>query len=104
MMENFDAKVESFRCKLEAMLAEHRIKNKNVSDSPIIKMEHGSKYIRIVFYTCYGNRTVYGFIDKTNGDLLKAASWKVPAKTKRGSIFNENPLDGCNEYGMVYLR
>lgn len=50
--------------------------------------------------------SVYCFINKTTGGIVKAASWKAPEpkKRERGNIFNVNPLDGCDIYGVVYLR
>jgi hypothetical protein len=40
-----------------------------------------------------------------NGDVLKAASWRAPAKHARGNIFDEyDGLRNMNEYGPAYLR
>ena len=55
----------------------------------------GSKYLKLVVES-YGQKSVFGFIvadaEGTNfkyGDLLKAASWKAPAKNfARGNIFD----------------
>lgn len=39
------------------------------------------------------------------GDIFKPASYKAPAKTPRGNIFNDdNGLDCCGPYGVAYLR
>jgi hypothetical protein len=39
----------------------------------------------------------------TNGDVLKPASWKAPAKGARGNIFDEhNGLNRMTEYGPEY--
>ena len=49
--------------------------------------------------------TVHCFVDMTNGDVLKAASWKAPAKHARGNIFDEHHgLNKMGEYGPAYLR
>jgi hypothetical protein len=58
-------------------------------------LEAGKRYIKVVQSEDWPNgantgRSVYCFIDASNGDLLKAAGWKAPAKGKRGSIFNDN--------------
>lgn len=63
----------------------------------------GKRYARIVRNDASG-QSVYCFVDKTNGDILKAASWKTPAKHARGNIFDENPGDAITEYGAKYLR
>ena len=64
----------------------------------------GKKFAKIaVGYVSNEGRSVYCFIDLSNGDILKAAGWKSPAKGKRGSIFNEGYDIGdgkpCDRYG-----
>lgn len=67
----------------------------------------GSKNIKIV--ECYlGNpndRRVYCFLDR-EGNIFKAASWKAPAKHKRGSIFDPDFSwgRGLGPFGAAYLR
>ncbi len=46
----------------------------------------------------------YGFVDRSNGDLYKAASFAAPAKHVRGNINDESGLNACNEYSVQYLR
>ncbi len=49
--------------------------------------------------------SVHCFVDMTNGDVLKAASWKTPAKHARGNIFDDkHGLGRMGEYGPAYLR
>jgi hypothetical protein len=51
------------------------------------------------------HRSAWAFVDKTTGDVLKAASWKKPAKHARGNIFDEwNGLKSVGPYGPAYLR
>jgi hypothetical protein len=60
----------------------------------------GSRYMKIVH-----NGSVYCFVDKTNGDVLKSASRNAPAKHARGNIFDEhNGLKHMGPYGAAYLR
>lgn len=60
----------------------------------------GKRYMRVVCGT-----GVHCFVDKTNGDVLKAASWNAPAKHARGNIYNEkNGLDLMGAHGPAYLR
>ena len=60
----------------------------------------GQRYVRVIRGT-----GVHCFVDKTNGDVLKAASWKAPAKHARGNIFDaKNGLGWMGEYGPAYLR
>jgi hypothetical protein len=46
---------------------------------------------------------VYCFVDKETGGLLKGNWKRVEDHRERGNIFNENPLVGCNMYGLDYL-
>jgi len=64
----------------------------------------GKKYAKIaVGYVGSEGRSVYCFIDLRNGDILKAAGWKAPAKGKRGSIYNDGFDIGddkpCDRFG-----
>jgi hypothetical protein len=95
--------IESFRVNLEAKLRFSWIERGNVGHSPLIDITLGSKYAKITT-TTHGATSVYGFIDRNNGDLLKAASWTKPAKHPRGNIFAPDPLAGCTDYGLAYLR
>lgn len=54
--------------------------------------EVGPKFIRIVQH--YGtSRSVHAFVDRSNGDLIKAAGWKAPAKGKNGWAVRGNLVD-----------
>jgi len=49
--------------------------------------------------------SAWAFIDRSNGDVLKPANWKAPAKGARGNIFDEsNGLKTMGPYGPAYLR
>ena len=67
----------------------------------IVRVDLGRRYAKLV--TTSLSRSVFCFVDLDNGDILKAATWKAPAKHARGNIFAENPLDGVNPYGANYL-
>lgn len=51
-------------------------------------VDAGLKFDKIVqVYVKYGNsrqRSVHAFVEKSSGDLIKAAGWKTPAKLKSG--------------------
>lgn len=82
--------------------------------SQIFTFEAGQKYIRIICNDVKpgatevpegASRRVHCFIDRTNGDVLKAASWKAPAKRARGNIFNpDHGMNALTPYGAAYLR
>jgi hypothetical protein len=48
----------------------------------------GRKYGKVVFHAP-GDIAVHSFIDLSTGDLLKAASWNVPAKGVRFNLLTE---------------
>ena len=71
-----------------------------------IEYELGNRYCKIIKAEFGGGRdgarSVYGFIDMTNGDVLKAAGWKAPAKNfARGNLNDEaKGLGRCREYSV----
>lgn len=69
---------------------------------PILKISNkGIKYDKILSVS---NQTfAFCFIDKSNGDVLKVASYNTPAKHARGNIF-EIGKEGVNSYGAYYLK
>lgn len=90
---------EAFRASVEAMAqAYHRKQFPNHPYSPTIELEFGKRYARLVIVT--NQRSAYGFIDPTTGDLLKADGWKRPAKGLRGNIRAADPLARCSPYSI----
>lgn len=60
---------------------------------------YGRKYAKVE----RGN-VVYCFIDLSNGNLLKAATYNAPAKHTRSNIYAaDHGLSGVNEYGANYI-
>lgn len=93
----FDEKFPTFFKGVVAMLNEHQQKHQQYKE---ILLSEGSRYSKITVGT-----SVWCFVDKTNGDVLKPASWKAPAKHARGNIFDEhNGLKYLTPYGPAYLR
>lgn len=71
---------------------------------PMVQSMDGKRYVRIIRVDS-SSRSAMAFIDKTNGDVLKSASWKAPAKHARGNILDEyNGLKTTSERGPAYLR
>lgn len=114
---------DSLNVYLDAIKSSYLQRNKPADDSDAIRTEvHnrmvyefingltyevGQKYIRVI--TSNGSsRSVHSFIVREDsdkfkkGDILKAASWKAPAKNKaRGNIFGQYHTDWT---GADYLR
>jgi hypothetical protein len=70
-----------------------------------VEAEIGQRYAR-VYRVGRAQRSAHCFIDLTNGDVLKAASWKAPEKKNpRGNLNDAHKgLRGMTPYGTVYLR
>jgi len=69
-------------------------------EAPDLRIVDGKKYIKIV-----KEDSVWAFINKQNGDVLKPAGWRTPAKHARGNIFDDqNGLSSIGPYGPAYLR
>ena len=68
----------------------------------------GQKYVRIVMFAP-GDRggSVHAFVNLSNGDLLKSASWSRPAEHSRGNLVTKLE-DAKNRFdwagGYLYLR
>lgn len=97
MNTNFDTQLETFMNGLTDMLNKHQ---NSVGTFKNIQLHKGRKYIKVEV-----GGSAFCFIDKTNGDVLKPASWSAPAKHARGNIFdNSNGLKYVGPYGPAYLR
>ena len=66
----------------------------------------GSRYIKVVKCNEAGQKgAAWAFIDRTNGDILKPASWAAPARHARGNLFDEHKgMAHISAYGPAYLR
>lgn len=100
----FNAKLATFIMSVQKNQNEYYTSNYKTINPPVIYVDYGSRYVKVV--SDNGTQTsVFCFIDIKNGDVLKAASWKQPAKHARGNIFkDDNGLSGVTIYGGVYLR
>ena len=78
-------------------------KNFPALQRPVITADDGRRYAKIIVSDS-SSRSVYCFVDLTNGDVLKAATWKAPAKHSRGNIFANDPTAGVNVYGANYIK
>lgn len=70
----------------------------------------GTKYVRVWIQSKDShvtNKTVHSFVDKTNGDLLKPASWRAPAKGVRFNLVTDwdTIVQVSDPYGSyLYMR
>lgn len=67
---------------------------------PPWRLDYGARYVRVV-----RDGSAHAFIDQTNGDVLKPAGWKAPAKHARGNVFDaSHGLAHMGPYGPTHLR
>ncbi len=72
-----------------------------------INIAWGRKYAKLMAADtrtdgCRGS--VYCFVNRENGDILKAANFNAPAKHARGNVTNPNRMKAVGPYGANYLR
>jgi hypothetical protein len=83
-------------------------------EDDIVEADGGRKFLRLVYKSGAG-RSVWGFVALTNGntktmgeyfegDVFMSATWKAPAKGRRGNVFDPNSWGGFGPYGPQYLR
>jgi len=82
--------------------------DKNAIDvyTKILTVKKGRKYWKVIDTPKDGvGGSVWAFINTLNGDVLKPASFKAPAKKARGNIFDDKKgLGSIGPYGPAYLR
>ena len=106
-MENFETAFQKF---FDHVVAYQKQYHESTGGHPANLREfsytEGRRYVKVLFrYNSHQSGSVYCFIDKKNGDVLKAASWNAPAKGARGNIFNrDNGTTCCERHGIKYLR
>ena len=87
MNASFATALDHFVQQAQELVDSYYSKHCPNSSRPLLVAETGRRYVRIVRVDGAHARSVYAFVDTTNGDILKAASWKAPAKGTRGSIY-----------------
>lgn len=93
-----------FTLALEAWLTAVNKMRAEADFEPVEAMPGGKRYIRIAEMRDGRPSSAYAFIDTTNGDVLKPAGWKGPAKHARGNIYRREAGLGVSRFGANYLR
>lgn len=100
MIAGYETKLEAFRSLLEASLVLYYNQRFAGLTPPKVEIIKGRKFDKIVRVD--SSRSLYCFVNKKTGGLLKG-NWKqVEDRLERGNIFNDTPLEGCNPYGLDY--
>lgn len=93
--------IEAYVAKVQQLNNERHAKHYPNLPAPQVTIQYGKRYARIVLNNAPGTG-VHSFVDLTTGDILKAASWKTPAKGARGNI--SDLTKGFSAYGADYRR
>ena len=93
--------LEKFIAVVENKYSEYMKQFPNLVDRDTFKTTEGKKYIKVI---SVGRQTsVYCFIDKSNGNILKANSFNSPHKTPRGNINSDtNGLEALHPTSHYY--
>jgi hypothetical protein len=92
--------VAGAQAKIQKYFAEHY---PNLTP-PILTVEMGKRYVKVVKQDSV-SKCVFAFLDSTNGDILKPATWKAPAKHARGNLFGADfGLSLTSSFGPAYLK
>jgi hypothetical protein len=107
--QDFEAALAKFLEQAQAMIDAHRTRNFPNIPREVLKPEMGKRYVRVWKNTEqglkeHGRGCCYCFVDTTNGNILKPASWKGPAKGARGNIYESDAVKGVTPYGAARAR
>ena len=81
----------------------------NIAPKLLVESE-GRKFVKLGVFRKNKTDTfvcdsVYCFIDKSNGNVLKAATFKAPAPNGvRGNLFDADILNKVDTHGVCYVR
>jgi hypothetical protein len=96
--------------------------NKNFDNSPLripqLRCVGGNRYLKFQVFDDWNREAqiasgvtpkessrAFAFIDVTNGDILKPATWRAPAKHARGNVFDDDyGMSHMTPHGPEYLK
>lgn len=81
---NFDSALKAFLKGAQDIIdADYKLNYPNLKPN-ILVTTSGKKYVKVISKAQSGSGTsAWAFIDKSNGDILKPATWAAPAKHAR---------------------
>lgn len=101
---DFATALKAYVVALQDKVDQHQKDNFPSLPRTLITIETGVKYVRVVRNDNGQGGSVHSFINTVNGDILKAAGWKAPAKHARGSIYApDHGMSAVTVYGANYL-
>lgn len=107
-MHYLQTQLDQFVHDIQVMVEEHRRDRFPSLPHYQIGVDDGRAYWRIWRKGGGGSTTVFAFVRKDDGAILKPATWNAPqTKTKsavRGYIHDADPMRCVNPYGVNYAR
>lgn len=100
---NFEAALNNFVRDVQLLINETYRNNYPNLKSPKIEVDICRKYVKVIEKSSDSRTRIFCFVNKENGDILKAATFKQPAKIARGNIYKDYK-DAITPYGAKYLR
>ena len=106
--EEIDFGLEKFVEGLNEQQAEHfKTKFPTLSPEHIVVSNRGRVYWKLIRTRISdgGDRSVFGFVRKADGAILKAAGWNAPALNAARGFVTDSDYGLCNAgvYGIRYL-
>jgi len=96
--ENFETSLEAWLVNAQKVIEDAHKRRGYSFECSSLEMMRGRRYVRVVRVDSGDQRSAHCFIDRTNGDVLKPAGWKGPAKNfARGNIYTKSL--GVSEFG-----
>ena len=94
--------LDGFLEQCNEILKEHYETKFPTLDIPSIKVYQSGKYYKVAKKDgSQNNESAWFFVDKEEGNIWKAASWKAPAKNfPRGNILEDVAKDVIGVYGL----
>lgn len=100
--EEIKQRIEGYTAMVDEKILAYYTRNKFTFEAaPKSRVEYGRKFAKVL-----QGSGVHTFIDLSNGDILKAATYKAPAPNGvRGNIFAADfGASVVNEHGANYLK
>lgn len=104
--EGYDSRLEVFRKNVEDLVEMYNKKSDfKLALGSKITVLSGQKYDKVYVIEPHGNRRIYCFVNRQNGDILKPATATTPAKGARGNIFDADyGMKRMGPYGPAYNK
>lgn len=104
--EGWDTALEAFKDGIQ------KLEDKYIADNGYkhlhgtkVSSEDALKYTKVFINEPGGNRRIYCFIDRSNGNILMPATFSTPAKGARGNIFDaDHGMKRMGPHGPAYNK